>query len=444
MHYDGASGLKTSGCERGKIRSASQRRSGHEDAYRVRQGWRVNLTCLLYDVAAPSDVLPCWVPGRIQAERKVVRGNTRELSRKVPKRSANPGSDCNETDAMTHIASLPIPELPAGTQPLYLAEGGANIVYRYTIPGEISPVGVMSPGGLQQKSRKLLRLRKEIDSGTPYEDTLKNFNSCIRPMFMSDELVDLELVRLPKGFIASCNEQLRAFESRNARPNGRTGVHLSTTEPFGLLITDMTPAPGSGECLWEFKPKWLLQSPSAPPDAKRCRTCALREMKNCRARKAGKPEKLSFCPLDLVSDNFDDVLRATRFMRGDHGRDRVARCIHRNNTLLKLQACQRDKNAVGLHAQQAHFRERAISMTLRDCTMFIRVPQNEDKPLEVRLGDLDFKSGIGGKLEYWRETEIRLIEEGWYSGNRKDQGFSECALQGPRGDLRQSAEAAFK
>ncbi|OJD10885.1 hypothetical protein AJ78_08218 [Emergomyces pasteurianus Ep9510] len=348
----------------------------------------------------------------------------------------------DETTAHTsYMASHAISKLPTGTRPSYLAEGGANIVYRFSIPNDIASSITPHGDGQQRASRKLLRLRKHIDSGTPYPDTVNNFDRYVRPMFDDHELVDQELVRLPRGFIAYCNEQLRADEARNLRPQGRRGVYLAVREPFGLMITDMTPAPGSGECLWEFKPKWLLQSPSAPSDAKRCRTCALREMKNYNAREAGNSEKQSFCPLDLVSDNFEDVLRATRFIRGGHGRARVAAFLYRNSTLLKLQACQRQMNAVGLPGLQAHFRERAISMTLRDCTMFVKVPRDELEPLEARLGDLDFKSGIGGKLRYWRETEKRLIEEGWYSGNRKDQEFSECSLQGPRRDLGTSAEA---
>ncbi|OJD28069.1 hypothetical protein ACJ73_00525 [Blastomyces percursus] len=339
------------------------------------------------------------------------------------------------TSQKSHTTAHTCPEIPPGTQPSYLAEGGANIVYKFTVPNNHAPAATTNGHGQQQNSRKLLRLRKQIDSGTPYPDTMNNFDSYIRPMFDDHELVDQELVRLPKGFIGYCNEQLRVDEARNLRPKGRFGVYLSVKEPFGLMITDMTPAPGSGECLWEFKPKWLIQSPSAPPDAKRCRTCALREMKNYNARKAGGSEKQSFCPLDLVSDNFEDVLRATRFIRGGHGRERVAAFLHRNSTLLKLQECQRQMNAVGLPGLRAHIRERAISMTLRDCTMFVRVPHDEHEPLEARLGDLDFKSGIGGKLQYWRVTESRLIEDGWYRGIHQDQGPSECSLQGPRGDF---------
>ncbi|KAG5292616.1 inositol-pentakisphosphate 2-kinase [Histoplasma ohiense] len=339
------------------------------------------------------------------------------------------------TSQTTSITSHTFRELFPRARPFYLAEGGANIVYKFTIQNEHAPSITTNGGGQQRDNRKLLRLRKQIKSATPYADTVNNFDSYIKPMFDNHELVDQELVRLPKGFIAYCNEQLRVDEARNSRPKERYGVYLSTKEPFGLMITDMTPVTGSGECLWEFKPKWLLQSPSAPPDAKRCRTCALREMKNFNARNAGNSEKQSFCPLDLVSDNFEEVLRATRFICGGHGRKRVAAFLHRNSTLLRLQECQRQMNAVGLPGLQANFRERAISMTLRDCTMFVKVPLDELQPLEARLGDLDFKSGIGGKLQYWRETESRLIEDGWYSGTHPDQKSSECSLQGPRDDF---------
>jgi inositol-pentakisphosphate 2-kinase len=53
-----------------------------------------------------------------------------------------------------------------------------------------------------------------------------------------------------------------------------------------------------------------------------------------------------------------------------------------------------------------------------------------NKPTEVRLGDLDLKTAAGGKEEYWLDIERRLIQEGWYTGEREGQEASECALQG--------------
>ena len=260
-----------------------------------------------------------------------------------------------------------IPELPLGSKLSYLAEGGANVVYRIGLPDGLAPEVSSRYNG------KLLRLRKHIDSSVPYTETIKNFDHHIRELFDAHELVNQEAVKLPRGFIAACNDQLRLDEALRQRPKQRHGVYLSSKEPLGLLVTDMTPELDSGECLWEFKPKWLHQSPSAPPNAKRCRTCALRDMKNHDAQRAGGHESRSFCPLDLVSDNYEDVLHATSFIKGAHSMTRVAKFLHGNGTLSKLQKYQQRMNAVGLPGLEAPSSERALSMTLRDCTMYVKV-----------------------------------------------------------------------
>lgn len=56
-------------------------------------------------------------------------------------------------------------------------------------------------------------------------------------------------------------------------------------------------------------------------------------------------------------------------------------------------------------------------MILRDCTLYIRLPENEDEEIEARIGDLDVKSSENGS--HWRETEERLIREGWYEGKER-------------------------
>ncbi|KAJ9313313.1 hypothetical protein DTO271D3_6372 [Paecilomyces variotii] len=341
-------------------------------------------------------------------------------------------------------------ELPLGAQLVYLAEGGANIVYRIIAPSvEISigsekahygsgtppPTEIEDVDDRQPLEGKLLRLRKHISSGISYQETASNFDRIIRPLFSPEELIDQTLVRLPKGLIQKCNEQLRADEKLKKRPKKRHGVYLSTTEPFGLLITDMTCSHDPRTTLAELKPKWLFQSPSAPPNARRCRTCALREMKNSDARKTGGQEEQSFCPLDLVSENPEDVLRATRFIKGCADRYRLARFLYRNSTLLKLREHQRVMKEVGLSGQPAQSNDMSLSMTLRDCTMFIKMPFSENEPIESRLGDLDLKTAAGGKAQYWLDIENRLIREGWYRGERRGQEQSECALDRPLLDL---------
>jgi inositol-pentakisphosphate 2-kinase len=46
----------------------------------------------------------------------------------------------------------------------------------------------------------------------------------------------------------------------------------------------------------------------------------------------------------------------------------------------------------------------------------------------MRLGDLDLKVPDGGKAQYWLDIEKRLIQEGWYVGERVGLEGSECAL----------------
>ncbi|KAL4804451.1 inositol-pentakisphosphate 2-kinase [Aspergillus unguis] len=325
---------------------------------------------------------------------------------------------------MTQIKSF---QLPPGAQLAYLAEGGANIVYRILSPG---------PNGLPivpvEYKGKLLRLRKDTKAGVSYQEIVRNFDKNIRPLFKPEELVDQELVYLPSGLIQQCNDQLRTADISGKRSKQRRGIYLSAVEPFGLLVTDMTSFGNPGTELAELKPKWLLQSPSAPNGARRCRTCALRDMKNHNARRMGTMEARSFCPLDLVSDKFENVLRATKFVKGYKDHARLARVLHRNPTLLKLQAHQRATRDVGLYGPSPRSRDPSLAMTIRDCTMYIKMPLNDKGRVEIRLGDLDLKTAGGGKAQYWVDLEHRLINEGWYAGSKSNAGPCDCALQSPR------------
>lgn len=286
-------------------------------------------------------------------------------------------------------------ELPPGVQLVYLAEGGANVVYRFVsavkcpLAAKKDPLRPLSPAAfeaIEQFAGKLLRLRKDTAANVSYKEIVQNFNTVVRPLFRADELVDQTLIRLPEGLVHRCNEQLRVAELSGERPKKRHGGYLSLTEPFGLLVTDMTTFDEPGSTLAELKPKWLTQSPSAPATAHKCRTCALREMKNYEARSLGQKGQQSFCPLDLVSESFENVLRATNFIKGCSDRSRLARILFRNPTLQKLLSHQKAYHQVGLNGPSAQSRETSLDMTLRDCTMYIKVrtlfdPFSRSKPL---------------------------------------------------------------
>ena len=277
-------------------------------------------------------------------------------------------------------------ELPPGVQLVYLAEGGANVIYRFVVAPTKSSLVVQDakrqtssivvdersivPSGFRGK---LLRLRKETAADISYKEINRNFNTIVRPLFKPEELVDQSLILLPNGLIQRCNEQLRAAELSGQRPEKRHGGYLCLSEPYGMLITDMTTFDEPGATLAELKPKWLTQSPSAPPTARRCRTCALREMKNHDARSMGSKEQRSFCPLDLVSKRFENVLHATTFIKGCKDRDRLARILYHSSTIHRLRAQQVSCEQVGLLGPPAASQKTSLDMTLRDCTMFIKV-----------------------------------------------------------------------
>jgi len=309
-------------------------------------------------------------------------------------------------------------ELPAGVQLVYLAEGGANVIYRFVSapvkshrkdPKMPLPVVIDSPDNRAVSASfrgKLLRLRKETAADLSYKEIVHNFNNTVRPLFNPEELVDQTLIHLPEGLIQRCNELLRMDELNGKRPKKRHGGYLCLNEPFGLLITDMTTFDDPSATLAELKPKWLTQSPSAPGSAHRCRTCALREMKNHEARRLGQKEQRSFCPLDLVSDRFDNVLRATSFIKGCNDRTRLAYILHRNPTLQKLQSLQKSRREVGLLGPPPHSREVSLDMTLRDCTMFIKVCPCISS-LALTLTNLDRFHGMN--YPRWRSGSVILI-----------------------------------
>ncbi|EPS38329.1 hypothetical protein H072_8079 [Dactylellina haptotyla CBS 200.50] len=64
------------------------------------------------------------------------------------------------------------------------------------------------------------------------------------------------------------------------------------------------------------------------------------------------------------------------------------------------------------------------AMSLRDCTVYVRIwvkakscgGNGIDVHIECKVGDLDMKTGEGGKGLYWREAEKRLIRGDWYTG----------------------------
>lgn len=195
-----------------------------------------------------------------------------------------------------------IPSISGDTRLTYLAEGAANIVYRFEIrhptppPSQLEEYGEGTPppteiecdfdekgDGFERSGvfestvvshlysssfrgralplfspvpchtsgintnvtlDKLLRLRKELPTTLPVSVTQQAWERVIAPLFLPSEIVQQSLVRLEPRVIRDLNTKLRQWEQdpanvKHSRSISRRGIYLADDE-FGLLVTDMT------------------------------------------------------------------------------------------------------------------------------------------------------------------------------------------------------------
>ena len=288
----------------------------------------------------------------------------------------------------------------------YLNEGGANFVFTITPSASTKSLPPYLAG-------KLLRLRKDLPLVQSAKDELASFNEHFAPLFSSGDVISFELIRL-EGITPVLNAALQNFQ----RPHHRRRDDLPSDEPYGLLVTDMTP--DEGDILLQVKPKWLSQSPNAPAGSKRCRTCALRAHRASQKVRTAT-DKQESCPLKLVSSDSIERERSAAAITSD---ERLQEhLIHKAQpvlqTLRKAQA-QLDRDGVLNLSRMPAAGESVLdlckAMTLRDCTLFLR---RKGDHVESRLADLDVKQPE--KLERWRQVESELIGGGWYTNEEGDE-----------------------
>lgn len=175
--------------------------------------------------------------------------------------------------------------------------------------------------------------------------------------------------------------------------------------------------------LIEFKPKWLLQSPSAPKNAIRCRQCALELRNYLRSPgvKGPSPERRP-CPIALANPDCPQQVaspfRIAPQLSSLHGDERIQaildKIIH-HKALRMLRDCQKSLDHVGPLRPPTNL-DFIVAMTLRDCTCFALVPSNNDGEIKLRFGDFDWKDPEK-KFSHWRGTEQDLIEGGFYTAD---------------------------
>lgn len=306
-----------------------------------------------------------------------------------------------------------------------------------------------------------MRFRKDLPTTSPTLVAHHHFLNNVAPLFPPEDLIDIKVALVkPSGIVQRLNQELRLAEEKPERcvtPNGyslkrrdsnRHGTYLAEDD-HALLITDMSPSATID--LFQFKPKWLFPSFSAPAGSKRCRTCALHARRNHFRSLKGLPPKRGFCPFDLISENSQDVMRAAAKIlhvkpwAENNNREQLSQLWRFKNwakqtkLLLRIQALQRQHDPSGIvnliTLKNTHLSNNEvedleskmqIAMTLRDVTLFLLMPKDETKPLTARLGDLDLKSK--GKLNDWEKIEKELISEGWYEGTEERHGMKRQVL----------------
>lgn len=293
----------------------------------------------------------------------------------------------------------------------YLAEGAANIVYRIESPEpdpsigaepypESTTYGPLTPPPTEIEplyldpalEGQLVRLRKNLSTTVPIAESHAHFENIIRPLFSEENLVQAVLFHPLRELLRECNADLRKMEKDGRRHKKRCGVYLDEDEEHGCLVTDMSWIFDDSFGCFEFKPKWLLQSPSAPAGSRRCRTCALRAMK----RSTGDiSNKASFCPLDLVSMDRVRVANAVPHILGpDPKKDsnlsseqmntlpsRLADILYKNTLLHRLRELQLDLDPFGVLEADSTSPKFLAAMTLRDCSLFLKV----SRPLATEI-----------------------------------------------------------
>jgi inositol-pentakisphosphate 2-kinase len=377
----------------------------------------------------------------------------------------------------------------------YLNQGGANVIFKIEIAERsggnpwfyfFDLEGDGQENIIQHVNilNKVLRVNKGLDKTLRCDEVVAGFNNDVRPLFLpkpikiitrsmtSGELVEdsVELSELDLTKFLMDHEGVMLYNTVVANLKSKCGTigdeknadgTTSHAMRWGILLPDMSATAGESVTI-ELKPKWLVQSPNAPPNAVHCRTCAMQ---------VAKPKDITkhLCPIRLISDGRPKLLQSWILARvteqlvahsaptTDQQRQELERngeCIAANivhyltrgegRALLRhLQRLQGQLDRQGVCTRDTtpfkdtFDRNLRLAMTLRDCSMYITaryVSATKDRygncpvvfDVDSKLGDLDFKSA--DKISDWLAKEKELLDcEAYTKDVREDLGcvFSE-------------------
>ncbi|KAK9774304.1 putative Inositol-pentakisphosphate 2-kinase [Seiridium cardinale] len=297
----------------------------------------------------------------------------------------------------------------------YVAEGRANAVFK-----------VVPRQGDDYLAGWLLRVPKHVDGALPhsYEELQQFRERVVAPKVGTKHLVPQLLVRVPARATTAMNTE-RDLRSR------RKEASSSVAEGYAMLIQDMNPLPWREDIGLEFKPKWLAQSPIAPPDATRCRTCAREAYRNGEKQAEGKTTKPPVCPLGLVASDSTVVLETIKLLTPNWSsseQDRLQRAFSSSGIFQKLRDLQVQGDSGDTMFTNPQNENFGLAMTLRDCTCFVRMLRAGEGEVEIKLADVDRKNWES-KAEYWQHSHTNLVDNGYYHGTETPRMATRCLLE---------------
>ncbi|KAK4194734.1 inositol-pentakisphosphate 2-kinase [Triangularia verruculosa] len=336
---------------------------------------------------------------------------------------------------MSQSASVPsdhIPDIsdfcPENWTINFVNEGAANLVFEVGLPPGIpSTAGSHRKRGHDIFQGNLLRVPKAGAKTFPYPELQQYWESTVTPLFPEENLVQQQLVRLghsPSKVISRLDELLIKEESR--RRKDFRGTRVLPDAQYGMLIEDMR-SQNTSDLFLEFKPKWLSPSPS---QRTRCRNCAREAYRDHLDPSHHKAHRLGIlCPLDFLAcrdspQSLDSVLKHILPASSSPAqRNHLLNWLKTNTLLPLLQKVQSEHDpSSGVNLE--------LSMTLRDCSLFLRIssPSEESMKIEAKLADLDKKNATK-KKDHWEELERNLVEGGFYDGKETPREETDCLLE---------------
>ncbi|RCI16274.1 hypothetical protein L249_2178 [Ophiocordyceps polyrhachis-furcata BCC 54312] len=335
-----------------------------------------------------------------------------------------------------------------------VGEGAANAVFEIRDSADFNKKHVFPPRCSSKSPAPLPGLLLRV-AKVPSRDCPPTYNYLFQQNFYQTSIQPLldgyavhqELVVIRKsGIVDKLNKLLQEIDSSRKQKFRGTSVGQSD---WAFLVQDMRPADPDECLLIEFKPKWLCQSPSAPPAAVRCRQCAM-ELRNLIKNPERDLPETKPCPLTLANPDAPSQARCPfRIAPQLAGIDvddnfrRALETVANHPALRQLKTQQQRHDRLGPLASEPSSAF-LVAMTLRDCTCFVQIPRHQQEPLLLRLGDFDWKDPQV-KFKGWRKAEQDLIDGAFYTADLILCGDSyyhpptlcalECAPRPPRADL---------